>query len=387
MYSVKTLNAIASVGTSQLPADKYTVSADAENPDAILVRSAKMHDMVFNKELLCIARAGAGVNNIPLQRCAEEGIVVFNTPGANANAVKELAIAAILMASRDIAGGIKWASGLTENVAAEVEKGKSAFVGPEIAGKSLGVIGLGAVGAKIANAALALGMKVYGYDPYLSVDAAWSLSAGIIHATDTDTVYANCDYITLHVPYLESTHHPVNAESIAKMKDGVRIINLARGELVCDEDILAAIESGKVARYVTDFPNESLINKPGVVALPHLGASTPESEDNCAVMAAKEIMDYLENGNIVNSVNLPRAVLPKGGFPRLCVIHKNIPDMIAKVTSTVSSHNVNIENMISSSQKGNPYAYTILDINSAPENIAEDISAIDGIARARLIDC
>ena len=388
MYNVKTLNKISAVGLNALDAAKYAIDAGCEDPDAILVRSAKMHDMEFGKNLLCIARAGAGTNNIPLERCANEGIVVFNTPGANANAVKELVICALLLASRDVVGGIEWVRSIADKgdeVAALVEKGKSSYVGPELVGKSLGVIGLGAIGAKIANAALSLGMKVYGYDPYLSVDAAWNLSANVIHATEVDTIYANCDYITIHVPYLESTHHTINAEAIGKMKQNVRIINLARGELVDDDALIAAIEEGKVACYVTDFPNAKTANSPHIIAIPHLGASTPESEDNCAVMAAQEIADYVENGNIVNSVNMPRAVLARTGDPRLCVIHKNVPDMIAKITTALSSNGINIENMINAGRRDKAHAYTMIDIDKTADGLVEAVSAVEGVIRVRVI--
>ena len=380
MYKIRTLNKISKVGLDVLT-DGYAVSDDFTDPDAILVRSAKMHDFVFNPELLCIARAGAGVNNIPCDRCAEEGIVVFNTPGANANSVKELAICALLLASRDVIGGIEWVKSIagTPDVAGQVEKGKSAFVGPELLDKTLGVIGLGAVGARIANDAAALGMKVYGYDPYLSVDAAWRLSSRVVHATDVDTIFANCDYITIHVPYMPATKHTINAGAIAQMKDGVRIINLARGELVDDEAILPALESGKVARYVTDFPNDRTAGAKGVIAIPHLGASTPESEDNCAVMAANEIMDYLENGNISNSVNMPRAFLPPTGNPRTGIIHRNVPEMLAKITSAVSG--TNIEHMVNAGR--GDYAYTLLDLAAIPDGLVEKLKAIDGVIRVR----
>ncbi len=380
MFKIKTLNKISKVGLDVLT-DKYTVSDDFADPDAILVRSAKMHDYAFNPELLCIARAGAGVNNIPCDRCAEEGIVVFNTPGANANSVKELVLCALLLASRDVIGGVEWVKGIagTADVAAQVEKGKSAFVGPELLGKKLGVIGLGAIGARIANDAAHLGMKVYGYDPYLSVDAAWRLSSRVYHATDVDTIYSNCDYITIHVPYMPATKHTINAEAIEKMKNGVRIINLARGELVDDDAMLAALESGKVARYVTDFPNDKTAGAKGVVAIPHLGASTPESEDNCAVMAANEIMDYLENGNISNSVNMPRACRPPSGNPRIGIIHRNIPEMLAKITTAVSG--TNIEHMVNAGR--GDIAYTLLDLAAIPDGLVEKLQAIDSVIRVR----
>ena len=387
MHEIKTLNKIAAVGLEQLSPAKYHVSESCTCPEAILVRSAKMHDYAFNPELLCIARAGAGTNNIPVDRCAEQGIVVFNTPGANAMAVKELAICALLLASRDIVGGVNWVRSIAgeSDIAAKVEKGKSAFAGPELWGKSLGVIGLGAIGAKIANDAINLGMTVYGYDPYLSVEGAWNLSRQVIHATDVDELFARCDYITLHVPCIDATRRFINAERIAKMKDGVRILNLARGELVDDDAIIAALKTGKVARYVTDFPNEKTAGCDGILAIPHLGASTPESEDNCAVMAAQEAADYIENGNIVNSVNLPRAVMPRNGDPRLCVIHKNVPDMIAKITGALSAAGVNIENMVNAGLKNRPYAYTMIDMDCRPENLEEHVAAIDGVIRVRVI--
>ena len=387
MYNVKILNNISSKALEELDSEKYMILADIENPDAIIVRSAKMLDMTFNPELLCIARAGAGVNNIPIDRCAEEGIIVFNTPGANAQAVTELALCALLLSSRDIIGGINWvkstAAEAGDSITALIEKEKSRFVGPEIFGKTLGVIGLGAIGAKIAEAALALGMKVYGYDPYLSVEAAWGLSSDIKQANDLDTIYKNSDFITIHVPYLESTHHIINRESIAKMKTGVRFINLARAELVCDEDMLDALASGQVSQYATDFPNDKTAGAPGVIAIPHLGASTPESEDNCVSMACSEIMEYIENGNILNSVNMARAYLPRTGDPRLCVIHDNVPEMITKITGIVSSFGVNIENMINASIKGRVPAYTMLDINILPEGLTDAVGKIGHVTRVR----
>ncbi|MBQ8975642.1 MAG: phosphoglycerate dehydrogenase [Oscillospiraceae bacterium] len=386
MYNIKTLNKISPVGLSVLDRSKYAVSDECEAPDAILVRSAKMHEMVFNPELLCIGRAGAGTNNIPVDRCAQEGIVVFNSPGANAEAVKELALCALLLASRDIAGGIRWVDSIASpenDVAAMVEKGKSKFVGPEILGKKLGIIGLGAIGAKLANAATALGMTVYGYDPFISVDGAWRLSSEVIHTNDMDTIFAECDYISIHVPYNDKTKHTINAETIAKMKDGVRLLNLARGELVDDDAIIEAIKSGKVARYVTDFPNNKTAGVEGIVAIPHLGASTPESEDNCAFVAAKEIVDYIENGNITNSVNMPAAVLPRSGDVRVCVIHKNVPEMISKITGAVSAAGLNIENMLNASRKD--FAYTIIDTNGNSDALCNSINAIDGVIRVRVI--
>lgn len=388
MYKIKTLNSIAQVGLDNFDKSLYTVSDDIENPDAILVRSAKLHGYDFNPELLCIARAGAGTNNIPVEECGEKGIVVFNTPGANAEAVKELVLCALLLSSRDILGGVDWVKSIAakgDEVPSLVEKGKAAYVGPEIKGKTLGVIGLGAIGAKIANDAMALGMKVYGHDPYLSVEAAWRIPSSVINAREIETIYKNCDYITIHVPYTESTHHQINACSLAMMKSGVRIINLARAELVNDDDIIDAIDSGKVSCYVTDFPNAKTANVPKIIPIPHLGASTPESEDNCAVMAAMEIIDYLENGNINNSVNLPKATLPRTNDPRICVIHKNIPDMISKITGAVSALGINIENMVNASTKGRVQAYTIIDVQSLSAGLEEKIKSIDGVIRVRTI--
>lgn len=390
MATVKTLNKISSNGLDVLNAAGYTIDDNAEAPEAILVRSAKMHDMVFPENLLCIARAGAGTNNIPVDRCADEGIVVFNTPGANADAVKELAVCALLLASRDIVGGVEWVKSVAasgEDVSAQVEKGKSAFVGPEIKGKTLGVIGLGAIGAKLAGAATSLGMTVYGYDPYISVDAAWNLSSSVIHATDLDTIFKTCDFISVHVPYMDSTHHMINAAAIEKMKDGVRVLNLARGELVSDDDMLAAIDSGKVAAYVTDFPNNKVASHKGVVPIPHLGASTPESEDNCAFMAAREIVEYVENGNITNSVNMPRAYMPRTGAARVCVIHENIPDMIAKISSAVSARGINIENMVNAGAKNKKYAYTMIDAaEPVDEVLTKYIGSIPGVVRVRILN-
>ena len=308
MLKIKTLNKISPVGLDCFDRKYYTYGDEIENPDAVMVRSAAMHEMELPESLKAIARAGAGVNNIPVDRCSEAGIVVFNTPGANANAVKELVIAGLLISSRKVIAGIEWAKtlkGSGDQVAKLVEKGKSAFTGPEIAGKRLGVIGLGAIGIMVANAARGLGMEVYGYDPYLSVDAAWNLSRAIHHATNIKDIFAECDYITIHVPLTNETRGLINAESIATMRDGVRILNFARGDLVNDADLIAALDSGKVAAYVTDFANDALLGVDGVIAIPHLGASTPESEDNCAQMAAKELIDYLENGNITNSVTCP----------------------------------------------------------------------------------
>ena len=385
MYNILTLNKISPVGLGRFD-EKYQCADNVENPDAVLVRSASMHDMARGSNLLAIARAGAGVNNIPVDDCSKDGIVVFNTPGANANAVKELVLTALLLSSRKIYSGICWAQTLKgkEGVAKLVEKGKSAFVGPEIKGKKLGVIGLGAIGILVANAAKSLGMEVYGYDPYISVDAAWGLSRSINHARSLDEIYAGCDYITIHVPLNPDTKEMINAESIAKMKDGVRILNFARGGLVKDDDIIAAVQSQKVAAYVTDFPDENLLGIDNILTIPHLGASTPESEDNCARMAADEIIDYLENGNITNSVNFPSTSMAREGDERICIIHKNIPNMISQISSVLSDNGVNIENMTSKSKKD--YAYTVIDVTgSIPDVALVNLKAITGLVRIRVI--
>ncbi len=387
MYKVKTLNKISEPGLNLLHELGCETGDDLEAPDALLVRSAKLHDMQFDPSVVAISRAGAGVNNIPLERCAEEGIVVFNTPGANAEAVKELAVCALLMASRDVMGGIEWVRGIAKtetDIAAKVEKGKSAFVGPELLGKTLGVVGLGAVGAKLANAAVALGMNVYGYDPYLSVDAAWSLSSSVIHAHDMESLYKNCDYISVHVPYMDSTHHMLNKEAFAQMKKGVRVINLARAELVDDDALLDAIADGTVARYVTDFPNDTTAGAAGVVPMPHLGASTPESEDKCALMAAKDLYDYLIDGNINHSVNLPNVCLERMGVARLCVIHRNVPRMITGFLDLIGDKNINVEHMINKPR--GEYAYTIIDTGSEiGDEIVKKIAAMDEVMRVRVI--
>ncbi len=383
MYNVKLYNKISKVGLNDLDPAKYTCSEDFEDYDAVLVRSAKLHDVQFPKNLKCIARAGAGVNNIPLDRCAEEGIVVFNTPGANANAVKELVVCALLLASRKVVQGANWVKGLagTPDIGPAAEKGKATYAGPEIAGKKLGVIGLGAIGVKVANAAVGLDMEVWGYDPFLSVDGALSLSRSVKHVTELDQIFANCDYITIHVPLNADTRNTISAEAIEKMKDGVRIINLARGELVDTKAMAAALESGKVAAYVSDFASDEILAQENAVTLPHLGASTPESEDNCAKMAVKEIRDFLETGTIRNSVNFPNLKVPYEGGYRICMIHKNIPNMIASITSTVKC---NIENMGNRS-KGD-YAYTIVDAAEQPtEENLNSLRAIEGMISVRTI--
>lgn len=387
MFRIKTLNKISPAGLSMLDASRFSVSDSAENEDGILVRSADMLSYQFPTALRAIARAGAGTNNIPIDRCSESGIVVFNTPGANANAVKELAVCALMLASRNVIGGVKWVreqAEAGEEVAKVVEKGKSQFVGPEISGKSLGVLGLGAVGVQVANIATKLGMDVYGYDPFLSVDAALSLSRLVHHVTDLTALFRNCDYITIHVPQTPDTKGMINASAIEQMKTGVRIMNLARGSLVVTEDILAALESGKVARYVTDFPDNALATAKNVVAIPHLGASSPESEENCAVMAAQELRDYLETGNIRNSVNLPALCQDWSGETRLCIIHRNVPNMLASITNTLAKEDINVENMTNKS-KGN-YAYTVVDLSArVGDAVADQVRAIGGVLRVRVL--
>ncbi len=387
MYNIKTMNKIAPVGLAVLDGC-CTVGDGVEDEDGILVRSAKLHDYPMPGSLLAIARAGAGVNNIPVERCSEKGVVVFNTPGANANAVKELAVCALLLASRDVVAGSDWVreQAKTEGVdiPAAVEKGKSAFVGPEIYHKTLGVVGLGAIGALVANAAIGLGMDVIGYDPFLSVDTALRLDRHVKVVKDVKELYKAADYITLHLPANDKTRGSVDAEAIAAMKDGVRVVNLARGELVDDGAMAAALESGKVARYVTDFPNNATVLAKNVVAIPHLGASTPESEDNCAVMAARQLKDYLENGNIKNSVNFPNVEMDRSGVQRLCLIHKNVPAMLANITAQLSAEGINVENLTNKS-KGD-WAYTLLDLGAPAASAAVDgIRAIPGVIRVRIV--
>ena len=385
MYDILTLNKIAKCGTDAFDKAKYTVADAVENPDAIMVRSAAMHDMQFGNKLLAIARAGAGVNNIPVDRCAEEGIVVFNTPGANANAVKELVIAGLLLSSRKVTDAIDWVSTIKgqEDIGKKVEKGKSNFAGPEISGKTLGVIGLGAIGVLVANAAMSLGMKVIGYDPFLSVKAALSLKPGVKTVTDVNDLYAASDYITIHVPYNADTKGTICEKSIAVMKDGVRILNFARGELADTAAVLAAVESGKIACYITDFPSDELIGVKNVICVPHLGASTPESEDNCAVMAASELIDYIENGNIRNSVNFPNAEMNAAGT-KICVLHKNVPAVISEITTILGKASINIDNMINASKKD--YAYTLIDAaGNISEDIAAKLSAAENVIKVRVI--
>lgn len=383
--NIKLMNKIAKVGTAVFDAN-YTVSDDCAAPDAIMVRSAKLHDMPLNPELLAIARCGAGVNNIPVDKCADAGVVVFNTPGANANAVKELAVCALLLASRGIVDGINWAKSVEDrdNIAKEVEAGKGAFAGCEIAGKTLGVIGLGAIGGMVANAAISLGMKVIGYDPFLSVSNALHLSRSVALAANYDEIFAASDYITLHVPATKDTKGFINDKAFAQMKDGVRIVNLARAELVDPDAMKQAIADGKVASYVVDFPTPELVGAEKVISIPHLGASSAESEDNCAVMAARELRDFLENGNIVNSVNYPTVTVPRSGGARICLAHRNIPAVLSQITTLLAKEGLNIENLGNGS-KGE-YAYTIVDTNGAISSATtEALCKVDGMIRVRVI--
>ncbi len=386
MYKIQTLNAISDIIHTQLSADRYTVSKDEPVPDEILVRSAAMHDLEFNKELMAIGRAGAGVNNIPLDKCSKEGIVVFNTPGANANAVAELVICGLLMSGRNIAGGIEWAKtlkGKGDEVGKLVEKGKSQFVGPEMRGKTLGVIGLGAIGSIVANAASrGLGMNVIGFDPGITVESAWSLSTSVHRAASEDEVIAQADYITFHIPLNDKTRGTINAEKIAKMKDGAGILNFSRGELANAEDVKAALASGKLSSYVTDFPSDAMIGADKVVCIPHLGASTPESEENCARMAAAEIRDYLEVGSIHNSVNYPEVQLAEPEAVRVLVLHENIPNMISNITAAAAKEGINIENMINKSKKD--MSVTVMEMAELPSAHAlNTLAELPGIIRIR----
>ena len=386
MYKIKTYNKISKTGLEVFD-DKYTVGDEVENADGAIVRSASLHETEFPSTLKAIARAGAGTNNIPIDRCSEQGIVVFNTPGANANAVKELVIAGMLISSRRVIPAIEWAKTLKgegDAVGKLVEKGKGAFAGPELKGKTLGIIGLGAIGVLVANAANHLGMKVYGYDPYLSINSAWNLTHNAVHIYDINEIYKKCDYISVHVPLTDSTKNMIDAAAIANMKDGVRILNFARAGLVKSDDMIAALADGKVASYVTDFPTDEMLDVDGVIEIPHLGASTPESEDNCADMAAKQLVDYIENGNITNSVNMPEISMPRSGNHRVCVIHKNIPNMLTAITGIVAENNVNIENMLNKSR--GDYAYTMIDVNvDDVDTVEQKISAVDGVIRVRVI--
>ncbi len=386
MYQIQYLNPISRKGTALLT-QQYCQASSPDAADAIMVRSAAMHDMAFPTSLLAVARAGAGVNNIPLDRCAQEGIVVFNTPGANANGVVELALCGMLLGSREIVDGISWVKSIsdTPDVGKQVEKGKSKFAGHEIRGKALGVIGLGAIGGPLANAAKKLGMEVYGYDPFISIEAAWHLDSTIIRVKSREEIYANCDIVSLHTPLLDDTRKMINAEAISKMKDGVVILNFARDLLVDDDAMEAALQSGKVKKYITDFPNDRTAKMPGVIAIPHLGASTEESEDNCAKMAVKQVMDYLENGNITNSVNYPNCdmgVCAKSA--RITINHKNIPNTLSQFTTAMAGENINISDLLNRSR--GEYAYTMLDLDQVPsEAVVESLKKIDGVLRVRVI--
>ena len=388
MYRIKTFNTISPVGLNRFDPALYSVSESESSEDGILVRSAKLQDYEFPANLLGISRAGVGVNNIPLDRCSQAGVAVFNTPGANANAVKELVVCAMLIGSRDVDGAIQWvrqqvASGV--DVTTVVEKGKSAFLGPEIYKKTLGVIGLGAIGSLVANLALDLGMDVYGYDPFLSVDSALRLDRHIHVVQDINELYKRADYITIHIHFTPKTEKMIDEKAIANMKRGVRFINLARGEIVDDDAMLAALDTGKVAAYVTDFPNNRIVQAPHVIAMPHLGASTPESEQNCAVMAVDQLRDYLENGNIRNSVNLPNVTLERSGVMRMCIIHKNIPAMLANITTLLATDGVNVENL-SNKSKGD-YAYTLVDLGSkVGQTVINDVTHLPNVIRVRVIE-
>ncbi len=379
---IQLMNKIAACGTDLFPAAAYDVDVEISEPDALLVRSASLHDTVFAPSLRAIARAGAGVNNIPLDRCSESGIVVFNTPGANANGVKELALAALILASRNVVGGIEWVSSLAgqPDIAKTVEKGKGAYVGCELAGKTLGVIGLGAIGGLVANAAAALGMSVIGCDPYITVNAAWALSGAVKKASSYEEIYRVADYITLHVPATAETRGMIGAASLSLMKDGVKIINLSRADLVCAADLKAALATGRVSSYVTDFPTEETVGVPGIVNIPHLGASTYESEDHCAIMACHQLRDYLENGNIQNSVNFPAVSMPRSGVQRLCLAHRNVPNMLSQITTLISGEGINIANLANGSRGA--YAYTLLDVDHAVSPAVLDaLREIDGMIR------
>jgi len=389
MYKVQTLNKISTKGLDLLSHDKYEVASEFKNPNGIILRSFKMHDMELSASLQAIARAGAGTNNIPIDKCSDKGIVVFNTPGANANAVKELVLAGMLISSRDIIGGVNWAQSIKDKgdeVPALVEKGKSQFGGNELRGKTLGVVGLGAIGAMVANDALALGMKVVGYDPYLSVEAAWELSSKVQKATGLETLLKEVDYLTIHVPLLDSTKGMYNAEKFAMMKNGIKIMNFARGGLINNDDIKTALKSGKVGSYVTDFPSADLLGIDGVIPIPHLGASTEESEDNCAIMASIQLKNFLEDGNIKNSVNFPNCELPKkNNKKRIIIANKNIPNMISIITTLLAQNNINIYDMLNKSK--NEIAYNIIDTDGEiPSDIIEKIHSVDGILMAKILD-
>ena len=387
MLNIQKLNSISPVYQGILPETEYNVAYEVENPDAIMVRSASMHDMAINDNLLCVGRAGAGVNNIPLDKMAEHGVVVFNSPGANANAVKELVLAGLLLASRRISDGIEWCKGLKsgeQTVEKQVEAGKKQFVGPELAGKTLGVVGLGAIGLQVANAGVSLGMDVLGYDPYISVDNAWRLSRSVRHSMSLDEILENSDYITLHVPLTDDNRGLIDAAAISRMKNTAALLNFARGPLVNVADVKEALEQGQLRVYVSDFPEEALIGARNVVLTPHLGASTPESEENCVRMVARQMHDYIRYGSIVNSVNYPNCALGRPTMPRISILHKNVPNVLGAITGVISGEGLNIENMVNQSR--GPYAYTVLDVDSKPSVLLRSkLHALDTIFRARLL--
>lgn len=386
MFTIQTLNKISETGLGLLDPERFTVKDDAAQPEGIILRSHKMHDMTLPESLLAVARAGAGVNNIPLESCTDKGIVVFNTPGANANSVKELVISGMLLSSRKIVEGVSWARELKgeSDVEKTVEKGKKDYAGPEIMGKTLGVIGLGAIGVMVANAAADLGMNVLGFDPYISVDSAWGLSAGVRRAKSLEAAVAECDFISIHVPLLESTTGMVDSKLISRMKDGVRILNFARGPLVNDGDIIAALESGKVAKYITDFPNAELLNQENVLPIPHLGASTPEAEENCAVMASRQLADYLSSGNIKNSVNFPSVEMEFSTDIRLVILNRNVPSMVGQITSVLADEKINISDMINKHR--DEVAVTIIDVDGdISDNGVKRLESIEGVIKARVI--
>ncbi|WP_028972916.1 phosphoglycerate dehydrogenase [Spirochaeta cellobiosiphila] len=387
MYKIQTLNKISTKGLSKLPLDNYEIASEFSKPDGIILRSFKMHDMDLPESLKAVARAGAGTNNIPIDKCSEKGIVVFNTPGANANAVKELVLTGLLLSSRKIAQGITWAqtlNGQGDEVPALIEKGKSNYVGPELMGKKLGVIGLGAIGVMVANAAYALGMEVVGYDPFISVNAAWGLQKEVQQARDLDSLISEVDYISVNVPLNDNTKGMINLEKINKMKDGVRIVNFARGGLVNNKDIIAGLKSGKVAAYVTDFPDEELIATENVIAIPHLGASTPEAEENCAVMAATQLKDFLETGNIKNSVNFPECELPITGKSRILIANKNVPNMVGQITTILAEANINIDDLLNKHR--GELAYNIIELSTdVTDSVIDKLKSIAGITMVRVI--
>lgn len=388
MYKIQTLNKIDQEGLQVFPLSKYEIASEIPNPDAIVLRSFNMHEMELPASLKAIARAGAGVNNIPVDKCTDKGIVVFNTPGANANAVKELVIAGLLLSSRDIAGGIQWAKTLAgegDKVPALVEKGKSNFGGNEIKGKTLAIIGLGAIGVLVANAARALGMKVIGYDPYISVDHAWKLDQSIARAEGIDSLLAQADFITLQVPLMDATRGFINKEKLGMMKDGVKILNFARGELVVNQDMIEAVASGKVGKYVTDFPDESVLNIPNIIAIPHLGASTNESEVNCAIMAAEQTREFLENGNIRNSVNFPAAEMERNNSARLIVANRNVPNMVGQISTILAQGDINIANMLNRNKKDIAYNIIDTDHKEIPEELQKRLCAIEGVFMVRVL--